>query len=253
MKVAAIIPARMAASRFPGKPLARIAGIPMIEHVYRRCQLAEGIDSIWVATCDPEIADVVRGFGGQAIMTSDQHVRCTDRIAEAARSIACDVVINVQGDEPLLDPVSLTQVLGPFRTNPDCLASNLVQEIEDRQDIASYNVVKAVFDVRGRALYFSRLPIPNLERAPRGQKYYKQVGIIAFRKSFLDTFSHLPPTPLEKAESVDMLRALEHGYPLDLVESKSLFLGVDVPEDVPRVERALTHDKSTHRYLGAVL
>jgi 3-deoxy-manno-octulosonate cytidylyltransferase (CMP-KDO synthetase) len=239
----------MAAQRFPGKPLTKIAGMTMIEHVYRRCAISVGAEAVWIATCDRSIEDAAKTFGAKVIMTADTHVRCTDRVAEAARKLDSDIVINVQGDEPVLDPESLNQVLRPFRENSGCLASNLIQKINPAsEDPKNYNIVKVVFNKNKQALYFSREPIPSPQRTDVKREYFKQIGLIAFRRDFLETFSKLAPTPLEAAESVDMLRMLEHGYTLDLVETQSRFLSVDIPGDVPPVEEALKHDPNFAKY-----
>ncbi len=250
MKAVVIIPTRMAATRFPRKPLHKICGMPMIEHVFRRCVYAIGQESVWVATCDEEIKSVCQDFGANVIMTSSEHVRCTDRVAEAARSIDCDIVINVQGDEPVLDPKAIQQVLEPFRNNGGCLASNLIQRIDiNQEDPNNYNLVKVAFNQNREALYFSREPIPTSKRNEDiKREYYKQIGLMAFRKDFLQIFSSLSPTPLECAESVDMLRVLEHGYPLNLVETQSKFFSVDIPADIYPVEEALKKDPLFFQY-----
>jgi 3-deoxy-manno-octulosonate cytidylyltransferase (CMP-KDO synthetase) len=251
MKVAVIIPSRMAASRFPGKPLAKICGMPMIQHVYERCALEFGRDSVWIATCDEAIRQAGEGFGAQVVMTADTHVRCTDRVEEAARKIDADVVINVQGDEPVLDPSSLRLVLRPFEENKDCLASNLIQRIDPSvEDPKSYNLVKVVFNKKNHALYFSREAIPTGQRTDFPREYYKQLGIMAFRKDFLELFSRLAPTPYEIIESCDMMRLVEHGYTLHFVKSESRSLSVDVPADIPPVEEALRVDPVFRRYQG---
>jgi 3-deoxy-manno-octulosonate cytidylyltransferase (CMP-KDO synthetase) len=249
MKVAVVIPSRMAASRFPGKPLAKISGIPLVTHVYHRSVLAVGAESVWVATCDREIADAIAAVGGRAIMTSDKHERCTDRIAEAARQIKADVVVNIQGDEPVLNPDDISLVLSAFSKDKNCVASNLIQKLDAAQeDPANYNSVKVVFDRNMRALYFSREAIPTPQRTKVPRQYYKQTGIMAFRADFLQTFSNLEPTPLEKAESVDMMRMLEHGYPLQLIETRSRLVSVDVPSDVALAEAALASDPHFSKY-----
>jgi 3-deoxy-manno-octulosonate cytidylyltransferase (CMP-KDO synthetase) len=249
MKVAVIIPSRMAASRFPNKPLAKISGIPLVAHVYHRCVLAVGADAVTVATCDREIADAITSLGGRAVMTSDKHERCTDRIAEAAKKITADIVVNVQGDEPVLNPDDIRLVLSPFEKQRDCVASNLIQKLDTNQeDPANYNSVKVVFDRNMKALYFSREPIPSPQKTKAPRSYFRQTGIMAFRADFLQTFSKLAPTPLEAAESVDMLRMLEHGYPLQLIETKSRLVSVDVPGDVALAEQALAADPHFIKY-----
>ncbi|RYZ83193.1 MAG: 3-deoxy-manno-octulosonate cytidylyltransferase [Proteobacteria bacterium] len=244
MKVAVVIPTRMAASRFPGKPLTPIMGIPMVEHVYRRCSLAVPTESIFIATCDREIYELGRSWGANVIMTSDQHVRCTDRVAEAMKNFDGDVVVNVQGDEPVLDPDCIKQVLSAFGKDAKCLASNLIQKMNvTDDDPGNYNTVKVVFNQKLEALYLSREPIPTPKKSDAEPRhYYKQTGIMAFNRQFLQTFTHLPPTPLEKIESVDMLRLIEHGFKLQFVDSPSKFYSVDIPSDVKKVEEALLAD-----------
>lgn len=243
MRTVAIIPARMAATRFPGKPLAMIAGLPMIEHVRRRALLCPLLDEVVVATCDREIAQVVERAGGKAMMTADTHVRCTDRIAEAALGVTADVVVNLQGDEPLVMPEMLERVARPLLEDLELPAANLVSPILDQAEFNDPNAPKVVTNLAGDILYISREPIPSGKKADSQQyRKLKQLGIIAFRADFLQTFANLPPTPLEIVESVDMNRALEHGYRVRAVEVLGRMVGVDLPGDVARVEALLAHD-----------
>jgi 3-deoxy-manno-octulosonate cytidylyltransferase (CMP-KDO synthetase) len=232
-RVVSVIPARMAATRFPGKPLAMLAGLPMIEHVRRRVALSSAMDDVIVATCDSEIAQAVTRHGGRVVMTADTHVRCTDRVAEAAANLDADIIINVQGDEPLVRPEILNPLVDALKADPSLPCANLMAKIHSDDDFNSHNVVKTVFDRAGNALYFSRLPI--------GQRY-KQLGIIAFRADFLRTFALLEPSPLEALESVDMLRALEHGYKVRMVVSEFESVGVDTPADLERAAQLLEKD-----------
>jgi 3-deoxy-manno-octulosonate cytidylyltransferase (CMP-KDO synthetase) len=250
MKIIAIIPARMAATRFPGKPLARIFGLPMIEHVRRRVNLCDLLDEVIVATCDEEIREVVEKAGGKVVMTADSHERCTDRVAEAATSINADVVINIQGDEPLVLPEMIVDVARPIKNDSETVAVNLVTKIVDDEEFNNPNAPKVVTNRFGDLLYISREPIPSIKKA--NSKDYiklKQLGIIAFRSDFLQTFTKLEPTPLEQIESVDMMRAVEHGYQIRMVETKGLMIGVDLPEDVSRVEAALASDSLIDKYM----
>ena len=243
MKVLAIIPARMAASRFPGKPLAPILGLPMIEHVRRRVAMCSRLTEVIVATCDEEIRNVVEAAGGKVAMTADTHVRCTDRIAEAALGRDADIVINVQGDEPLVMPEMMNALIGPLLADPDLPSTNLVTPIIDDEEFVNPNAVKAVVNRAGDILYFSREPIPSRKKAERNDYMkWKQLGIIAFRGDFLRTFTKLEPTPLEIVESVDMMRAIEHGYRVKMVEVKERMIGVDIPADVALVESILARD-----------
>ena len=250
MKIIAIIPARMAASRFPGKPLAPILGLPMIEHVRRRVALCEELDEVVVATCDEEIQRVVEKAGGKVIMTSHRYERCTDRIAEAARSLNADVFVNVQGDEPLVLPWMIEEAFKPFLADFDLPAVNLVARIISAEEFNDPNIPKVVTSRFGDILYISREPIPSQKRLTSEDSLrLKQLGIIAFRGDFLQCFSQLAPAPLEKAESVDMMRAIEHGYRVRAVEIKGEMISVDRTEDIRRVEDALSKDLLVGSYL----
>lgn len=189
MKIIAIIPARMDSTRFPGKPLADIHGLPMIEHVRRKVALSNSVSEVIVATCDREIFDVVKAHGGKAVMTSSSHQRCTDRIVEASLSLDADIVINVQGDEPMVRPEMLESVIAPLINDPGLICANLISEISSDEEFNSSNVVKTVFDTDNNVVYFSREPIPSVRKASGlPYKKYKQSGIIAFRKDFLLSF-----------------------------------------------------------------
>lgn len=242
MKIAAIIPARMAATRFPNKPLALILGMPMIEHVRRRVEMSDVLNDVVVATCDNEIRDVVEANGGKVIMTKSTYERCTDRIEEAAHSIDADVVINVQGDEPLVTPSMLHDLIVPFKEDDSVLSANLVSLITDDNEFQDPNAPKVVSNLKNEILYISREPIPSKRKYKGTYNRYKQLGLIAFRKDFLHTFSQLEPTPLEEIESVDMMRAIEHGYIVKMVETRSILQGVDVPSDIEKVEKLLSND-----------
>lgn len=249
MKTIAIIPARMDSTRFPGKPLADILGLPMIEHVRRRVALCKLFSKVIVATCDNEILEAVVKFGGEAVMTADTHERCTDRVAEAALSYEAEVIVNVQGDEPLVDPEMFSSLLAPLMKDPDLQCTNLMVEINTEEEFNNPNVVKAVCDRQGKALYFSREPIPSALKAGAIKfKKFKQLGIYAFRRDFLQLFTGLLPTPLEEIESVDMLRAVEHGYEVRMVESKYRVIGVDTPDDLLRVIPLMEKDKLFSEY-----
>jgi 3-deoxy-manno-octulosonate cytidylyltransferase (CMP-KDO synthetase) len=250
MKVVGIIPARMASSRFPGKPLAPIHGLPMIEHVHQRARLAKSLDDVVVATCDREIVAAAQRFGARAIMTAPTHERGTDRVAEAARSLDADVIVNVQGDEPMLDPAMLDLVVQPLLEDRTVRVSNLVRPLARTEAaISDPNVVKAVFDARGNALYFSRSILPGLRYAPVSYPRFAQLGIYAFTREMLQTYAKLPPTPLEAAESVDMLRLLEHGYSIQCPIFHGDLQAVDTPADLSEVEHRLTDDPLMRQYL----
>lgn len=240
-KVVAVIPARMAASRFPGKPLTKILDLPMVEHVRRRALLCSLLDEVYVATCDQVVMDAVGSFGGKAVMTKDTHQRCTDRVEEAVGNIAADIVVILQGDEPLFDDVVIQKLVTPLLQDSSLLCTNLVTPITDRRDIEDVDIVKALLDQQNRVLYFSRASVPHF-RVKGSCPVYRQTGLSAFTVDFLKKFSALPPTPLEITESVDFLRILEHRYPILGVPHNQVSVGVDRPDDVPAVEKILRED-----------
>jgi 3-deoxy-manno-octulosonate cytidylyltransferase (CMP-KDO synthetase) len=253
MKIVAIIPARMGSSRFPGKPLAPILGRPMIEHVYRRTILCQTLDDVYVATCDSEIFESVESFGGRAIMTSPSHERASDRVAEAAVDLDCDVVVMIQGDEPMTLPQMIEESLAPFLSNdPEIACVNLTTRITSQKEFEDQNTIKVVMDRAGFALYMSREPIPtrqiqDFEHIPA----FKQVCIIPFTAAALQEFSRLSPTPLEIAESVDMMRFIEHGRKVKMVETSFATHAVDTPADLKFVEGLLRQDTLTQKYINS--
>ena len=228
-RVVAVIPARMGSSRFPGKPLALLHGLPMLEHVYRRAQLCDQLDEVYVATCDDEIREVARGFGAAVIMTSATHERATDRVAEAAEHLEADIIVMIQGDEPMITPEMIAASLAPLRSDRSIGCVNLVHRIESQQEFHDPNTIKVVADLNDNALSFSRSSIKKAN-------VFKQVCVIPFRRQCLLEFARLPPTPLERAESIDMLRLLEHGRSVHLVETHVTTHAVDTPEDLQLVE-----------------
>lgn len=246
MNAVGVIPARMAASRFPGKPLASILGRPMIEHVYKRSTQSTSLNRVYIATPDAEIESVAKGFGAPVIMTSPDHVRATDRVAEAVRDLRCDVVVNIQGDEPLLDPAALDLLCGTMTADPILNCANLVNRFERDEDFQNPNQIKVVRARSGRVLFMSRSPIPHGSGGP--ELRLRQLGIIAFRREFLAAFTELSPTPLERAESIDMLRAIEHGFRVQAVVSPFESFGVDTMEDLQAAEARLSNGR-----LGASL
>jgi 3-deoxy-manno-octulosonate cytidylyltransferase (CMP-KDO synthetase) len=238
----AVIPSRYASSRFPGKPLAPISGKPMIRHVVERTARAPSVSRVLVATDDPRIAQAVASFGGEAVMTGE-HRSGTDRIAEAV-SLAARAsgappswVLNVQGDEPLIDPEDLERLIQGMFEVPDAVMGTLVHPLRGEAELNDRNIVKAVLDIQRRALYFSRSPIPHpREPGPLG---WRHMGVYLYRADFLDTFHALPSTELAEREQLEQLRALEHGYAIHCFEAATLSVGVDVPEDLARAEAAL--------------
>jgi 3-deoxy-manno-octulosonate cytidylyltransferase (CMP-KDO synthetase) len=232
--VVVIIPARYDSSRLPGKPLADIGGHPMIEHVYRQASSATGIDSVIVATDDARVDDAVGAFGGNVRLTRTTHRNGTERLAEVAQQLSADLVVNVQGDEPLVHPDMIDLALSAFNEQPGLSMSSLRTRITDDEDLQNPHVVKVVVDRDDFALYFSRSPIPS------NGTTYKHIGLYVYRRDFLLRLASLPPTPLEQAEHLEQLRVLEHGYRIKVLETRHDPIGVDTPEDLERVRHILT-------------
>jgi len=236
---AAIIPARLAATRLPDKPLAMIAGKPMIQHVYERAASARSMAAVIIATPDAAIVEAVTAFGGKVALTSAAHRTGTDRVAEAAAQLpeSVRVIVNVQGDEPLLDPATIDAVAAPLLADPEIAMASVMCPLPEGRE-ADPNVVKVVCNRNGFALYFSRSPLPYRRSGDAPYAPRQHVGLYAYRRDFLETFPRLAPTPLEQAESLEQLRALEHGYRIRMVEIERVPESVDTPEDLERV-RAL--------------
>lgn len=235
-RTVAVIPARYESSRFPGKALATIAGRPMIEHVYRRASASRSVAAVLVATDDRRIADAVRAFGGEVRMTRETHRSGTERLAEVAASLDCDLVVNVQGDEPLVTPEMIDEAIAPLAADASLPMGTLRRAIDDPAELASPHVVKVVVDSHDRALYFSRAPIPaRRDAGVPAIRPFKHIGLYVYRRDFLITLAALPPTPLERTEMLEQLRALEHGYRVAAVETEYDTIGVDTPEDLARV------------------
>jgi 3-deoxy-manno-octulosonate cytidylyltransferase (CMP-KDO synthetase) len=235
--VVAVIPARYASTRLPGKPLADLDGRPMIEHVYRRAADARGVEGVVVATDDQRVADAVERFGGVARMTSPEHRTGMDRLAEVAADLRAGIIVNVQGDEPLVEPSAIAQMVEALRADPTLEMSTLRTPIRHDADYASPHVVKVVVDRHDHALYFSRSPIPFL-RAGQPGVTFKHLGLYAYRREVLLRLAALPQSPLEQAESLEQLRALEHGIRIRAVETQYDSIGVDTPDDLERVRHA---------------
>ncbi len=254
MNIVAVIPARMGSSRFPGKPLAPILGMPMIEHVYRRTRMVKELDAVYIATCDQEIAEAATAFGARAIMTSDEHQRASDRVAEATNHFEADIVVMVQGDEPMITPEMVSASIPPFLEDSTVVCTNLTTPIKTAQEFKDRNTIKIVMDQRKNALYFSREPIPTESLLDMAQiPVYKQVCIIAFTRDGLQEFTRLSPTPLEQAESIDMLRFVEHGVPVRLVHKECDTHAVDTPADLALVEELMRSDPLVASYVGGVV
>ncbi|MBP9538086.1 MAG: 3-deoxy-manno-octulosonate cytidylyltransferase [Negativicutes bacterium] len=238
MKILCVIPARYASTRLPGKPLADIVGKPMIQHVYERSAQATIPQQVVVATDDEKVFQAVQQFGGKVVMTSSEHQTGTDRLAEVASKYAeVDVIINVQGDEPLIDPKVIDELAQEF-LNDTALQMASVMSIMDTEDYQNPNAVKVVTDLNNNALYFSRSLLPYPRVAGKAN-VYKHIGIYAYKKDFLLKFAKLEPTPLEQSESLEQLRALENGYKIKMIKTKAKFIGVDSIEDLQTVNELL--------------
>jgi 3-deoxy-manno-octulosonate cytidylyltransferase (CMP-KDO synthetase) len=237
VRVAGIIPARFASSRFAGKALATIRGKPLIRHVYDRALTSPCLTELLVATDDSRIVQAVEGFGGKAVLTSGRHRCGTERVAEVARSLKADVIVNIQGDELFSDGSMIDECVSALRDSASVDSSTLAAKIVEESELRSPNVVKVVTDLKGRALFFSRSSIPNTE-CSSGRiaevNFLKHIGIYAFRRDFLLRFVELEQTPLELAESLEQLRILEHGGGMAVAVTRHSSVGVDVPSDVEK-------------------
>jgi len=239
MGVLVVIPARYGSTRFPGKPLALLQGKPVIQHVYERAKAATRADEVILATDDQRIAEAVARFGGRAVMTSPAARSGTERVCEVARDRDAQVIINVQGDEPLIHPDMIDQLAEYLQRHRAIPMASLMTKLARQEDMASPNVVKVVVDRDGFALYFSRAAIPFIRNHSITQSLnhpWKHLGIYGYQRHFLLQFPHLEPTPLEQAEQLEQLRALEHGHRIKLLETAYDTIGVDTPEDLKRVE-----------------
>jgi 3-deoxy-manno-octulosonate cytidylyltransferase (CMP-KDO synthetase) len=243
-KILGVIPARYPSSRFPGKPLARIGSKPMLEHVFERTSQARYLTCVVIATDDERIAAAARSFGAPVRLTRADHLSGTDRVAEVASADTAELIVNIQGDEPLIDPAAIDAAILPLLHDDEIVMGTLKKRIENPREIGDPNVVKVVTDHAGNAIYFSRSTIPG-GRALAGAglephssvSYYKHVGLYVYRRDFLLGYSDLPVGPLEQAERLEQLRALENGYAIRVVETEYESLGVDTPDDLERVSK----------------
>ena len=255
MKVIAIVPARMDASRYPNKPLALIHGMPMVGHCYHRTRLAPGIETAYVATCDEPIAAYMRGIGGAAVMTSSAHLRATTRTAEAMEKIeattgeAVDIVVMVQGDEPLILPETIGETLHHF-SDPTVEIVNVMSRLRTYEQFVDKNNVKVVVNKNNDAMYFSREPIPSPWRGVDGLPIYMQTGIIAFRRDSLLRFNSQAATQLEQIESIDMNRVLEYGEKIRMVLTEAITIGVDTPQELIDAAELMKGDDTMTAYLN---
>lgn len=251
LTITAIIPARYQSTRLPGKVLLDIAGVPMIARVYDRVRATPGLDAVIVATDDERVYEAVRRHGGHAVMTSPAHHSGTDRLAEVARSLDSDLIVNVQGDEPLIEPAMIAEAIAPFAADRTLQMSTLCRRIDTEHDFHNPHLVKAVVGLDGFALYFSRAPVPH-ERAAASRGVpalaRQHIGLYVYRRECLLTLAALPPSPLEIAESLEQLRALEHGIRIKAVETRYDSIGVDTPEDLEHVRALCAADVRAHHH-----
>jgi 3-deoxy-manno-octulosonate cytidylyltransferase (CMP-KDO synthetase) len=241
MRVSVFIPARYASTRLHAKPLADICGRPMIEHIYRQAEKARLANMVTVATDDKRIFDAIKGFNGNVVMTSASHSSGTDRVTEAARDIDAEIIVNLQGDEPLIGPDMIDSAVQPMLADSSLLMATIATRLYDEEDFRNPNVVKVTVDKDGFALYFSRSPIPFSKRpfSELREKPLKHIGLYVYRKDFLLGFSRLPGSWLEEAESLEQLRALENGVKIKVTEVNKDTISVDTAEDLERVRKLI--------------
>jgi 3-deoxy-manno-octulosonate cytidylyltransferase (CMP-KDO synthetase) len=255
MNIVGVIPARLASTRFPDKPLAKILGMPMIGHVHFRSKICTDLNEVYVATCDPEIRDYMDSIGGKAIMTADTHERASDRTAEALLKIErdikakIDIVVMIQGDEPMVTPDMISLAIRPLKEDKKILVSNLMSKLYSKEEHEDPNEVKVVVDQKGFALYFSREPIPSRKKGAQEIPMLKQVCIIPFQRDFLLAYNDMAQTPLEKIESVDMNRILENGLKVKMIYTDERTYSVDTLDDLKRVEILMKNDSLHRSYL----
>lgn len=254
MHIIAIIPARMASSRFPDKPMKEIHGIPMVGHCYFRSKMSRLLTEVYVATCDQVVYDYITSKGGKAIMTADTHERASDRAAEALLKVEAetgqqvDIVVMIQGDEPMTVPEMIDEAVQPLLDESDLKITNLVADIETLEEFEDPNEVKVVMDLNSNALYFSREPVPSRKKGVTQVPMKKQVCIIPFRRDFLLEYNAMEPTPLEIIESVDMMRILEHGGRVKMVPTTFKTKAVDTADDLKLVQTLMQGDPLMDRY-----
>ena len=254
MNIIGIIPARMASTRFPGKPLAKILGVPMLGHVYFRSKMSKTLDEVYIATCDQEIVDYADSIGAKAIITKDTHERASDRTAEAMLKIEeqtsekVDIVVMIQGDEPMIFPEMIDMAIKPMLDDSSIISVNLMTPLKTKEEHEDPNEPKVVVDKQNFALYFSREPIPSRKKWKGDIPMLKQVCIMPFIREGLLKFNKLEPTPLEKIESIDMNRFLEYGYKVKMVLEDFETYSVDTPEDLKKVEKLMEKDSLIKNY-----
>lgn len=258
MKIIGIIPARMSSSRLPGKPLVEILGMPMIGHVYSRSKLCTLLDEVYVATCDIEIKSYIEGIGGKVIMTADTHERASDRTAEAlliieeASGFAIDIVVMIQGDEPMVTPEMIEAAVEPILKDVTLNITNLMVPLKGQEEHEDPSEIKVVVDKNNNALYFSREPIPSRKKGAQNISMLKQVCVIPFRRDFLLEYNEMEQTPLEIIESIDMNRILENGIPIKMVLRPEETYSVDTSLDLENVRNRILQDPLLKIYLPAI-
>lgn len=236
MKKIAIIPARYESKRLPGKPLLDINGKSMIQHVYERALMAD-LNDVIIACDDQRIFEEVKGFNGNVVMTSKDHLNGSSRIAEVAEKIEADIILNIQGDEPLINPDAINQILDAFNVT-ECMCATLKSEIINREEVNDPNTVKVITDVNNNAIYFSRFPLPYV-RGNQKQKYFKHIGIYGYKKEFLLNYVTMSPSSLEISESLEQLRIIENGYKIKVFLTQCEFIGVDTLDDLIKVRKLI--------------
>jgi 3-deoxy-manno-octulosonate cytidylyltransferase (CMP-KDO synthetase) len=232
-----VIPARFSSTRFPGKVLAPISSKPMLQHVYERASQSRYLSSTIIATDDERVYEAARSFGARVRMTRSDHLSGTDRVAEVAAAETAEIIVNIQGDEPLIDPAAIDAAILPLVHFPEVQMATLKKRIEDSREVSDPNVVKVITDHSGDAIYFSRCPIPYARDGARATPYFKHIGLYVYQRDFLLGYPALPVGPLETAERLEQLRALENGYRIRVTETEYESLGVDTPADLERVSR----------------
>lgn len=250
MKIVAVIPARWSSTRLKGKVLADINGKPMIQHVWERVKKAHEVDEVIVASDKEKVLKAVESFGGTAMFTSPEQPSGTDRLAEVAGSVEADVFINIQADEPMIHPLMVDELAQVFQYERNVQMATLIKRINDPGEIADPNVVKAVVDRKGYALYFSRSPIPYIWDKQSGSedisgRYFKHIGLYSYTKDFLFTYTNLPKSTLEEEEKLEQLRALEHGYKIRTIQTQYETIGVDTQEDLERVREVMASEEKS--------
>jgi len=240
LKIVGVIPARLGSTRLPNKVLLPIAGKPMIQHVWEQAKKIRGLDAVVIACDDQKILDEVAKFGGKAVLTRVDHPNGTSRIEEAVEKTDVEIVVNIQGDQPLLDSLAIEALADFLRNNPAVPMATLAIQSTDAAEYRNPNVVKVVQDASGKALYFSRSPVPFLRDSEMTPEFWKHIGVYGYRKDFLKKFVSWPAGRLEEIEKLEQLRVLERGYPIQVIETKQDFISVDTAEDLKQAERLLS-------------